>query len=226
MLAHNLKGSTMTEITIIQSGGELRADSRSFVAKMDIRHRQLMENIRKYRDKFEELGRLAFETETLQTAGGPQQTSYALLNEDQAYFLLTLSRNSEAVVSAKLALVKAFRQARSHIAKTETARIEGKKVRGEETAAIAELVQYATDHGSASAKMYYVSITKMTNSLLGLEAGKRDSLPPHALDALRLAETMIDVAIRDGLRAGLHYKQIYALAKDRVSMLAPLLPRS
>lgn len=216
----------MTEITIIQSGGELRADSRSFVSKMDIRHRQLMENIRKYEPQFLELGRLPFETETLQTAGGPQQTSYALLNEDQAYFLLTLSRNSDAVVSAKLALVKAFRQARGHIAKAETARIEGKKARYEETAAIAELVQYATDHGSESAKMYYVSITKMTNKLLGIEAGKRESLPPHALDALRLAETMIDVAIRDGLRAGLHYKQIYALAKDKVSLLVPLLPKS
>ena len=217
----------MTEITIIQSGGELRADSRSFVSKMDIRHRQLMDNIRKYQDKFEELGLLPFQTEARsdgQHGGG--DVVYTLLNEDQAYFLLTLSRNSDAVVAAKLALVKAFRHARGHIAKTETARIEGKKARSEETAAIAELVQYATDHGSESAKMYYVSITKMTNKLLGLESGKRDRLPPHALDALRLAETMIDVAIRDGLRAGLHYKQIYALAKDKVSLLVPLLPKS
>ena len=216
----------MTEITIIQSGGELRADSRSFVSKMDIRHRQLIENIRKYQDKFEELGVVAFQTEQPTSQEGGRPEVYALLNEDQAYFLLTLSRNSDAVVAAKLALVKAFRQARGHIAKIETARIEGKKARHEETAAIAELVQYATDHGSESARMYYVSITKMTNKLLGLESGKRDSLPPHALDALRLAETMIDVAIRDGLRAGLHYKQIYALAKDRVSMLVPLLPKS
>lgn len=218
----------MTEITIIQSGGELRADSRSFVSKMDIRHRQLIENIRKYQDKFEELGLLPFQTEAVEEDGarGVKYQQYALLNEDQAYFMLTLSRNSEAVVAAKLALVKAFRQARSHIAKTETARIEGKKARREETAAIAELVQYATDHGSESAKMYYVSITKMTNKLLGIESGKRDKLPPHALDALRLAETMIDVAIRDGLRAGLHYKQIYAIAKDKVSLLVPLLPKS
>ena len=218
----------MTEITIIQSGGELRADSRSFVSKLDVRHRQLIENIRKYQDKFEELGLLPFETEAVNEDGarGIKYQQYALLNEDQAYFLLTLSRNSEAVVSAKLALVKAFRQARSHIAKTEAARIEGKKVRGEETAAIAELVQYATDHGSESAKMYYVSITKMTNKLIGIESGKRDSLPPHVLDALRLAETMIDVSIRDGLRAGLHYKQIYALAKEKVSLLVPLLPKS
>lgn len=218
----------MTEITIIQSGGELRADSRTFVSKMDIRHRQLMDNIRKYQDKFEELGLLPFQTEAVEEDGarGIKYQQYALLNEDQAYFLLTLSRNSDAVVAAKLALVKAFRHARGHIAKAETARIEGKKARHEETSAIAELVQYATDHGSESAKMYYVSITKMTNKLLGLESGKRDSLPPHALDALRLAETMVDVAIRDGLRASLHYKQIYALAKDRVSLLVPLLPKS
>lgn len=212
----------MTEITIIQSGGELRADSRSFVVKMDIRHRQLMENIRKYQDKFEELGILPFETEEITGRGQPEK--YALLNEDQAYFLLTLSRNSDAVVAAKLALVKAFKAARSGIATAEVARLEGKKARREETAAIAELVKYATDQGSKSAKMYYMSITKMTNEILGIQAGQRDTLPPVALDRIRAAEVLIDVSLRDGMRAGLHYKQIYALAKDRVQHLVPLLP--
>lgn len=216
----------MNEISVIEVSGELRADSRTFAEKLDVRHRQIMVLVRKYQSTFEDHGRVVFQTHTLETAGGPQEKTYALLNEDQSYFLLTLSRNNDITIPAKSALVKAFRQARSHIVKTETARIEGKKARHEETAAIAELVQYATDHGSESAKMYYVSITKMTNKLLGLESGKRDRLPPHALDALRLAETMIDVAIRDGLRAGLHYKQIYALAKDKVSLLVPLLPKS
>lgn len=215
----------MTEITIIQSEGELRADSRTFVDKMNVRHRQLMENIRKYEPQFLELGRLPFETETLQTAGGPQQTTYALLNEDQAYFLLTLSRNSERVVAAKLALVKAFREARAHMARSDAARLDGKKARIEETKAISELVKYATDQGSKSAQMYYMSITKMTNAILGIDAGQRDKLPPVALDRLRLAETMIDVALRDGMRAELPYKEIYALAKDRVLALVPLLPK-
>ena len=39
------------------------------------------------------------------------------------------------------------------------------------------------------------------------------------------AETMIDVTLRDGMRAGLHYKQIYALAKERTLALVPLLPK-
>lgn len=216
----------MSEIIISQIKNELRADSRTFAPKLGIRHRQLMDNIRKYEAQFLELGRVPFETETIETAGGPQQSVYALLNEDQAYFLLTLSRNSEAVVAAKLALVKAFREARAHMARADSARIEGKKVRREETDAIKDLVQYATDQGSESAKMYYANITKMTNSVLGLGAGQRDSLPPVQLDRLRLAETMIDVALRDGMRAGLPYRQIYALARDRVLALVPLLPNA
>lgn len=215
----------MSEIIISKIKNELRADSRTFAPKLGIRHRQLMDNIRKYEAQFLELGLLPFQTEArLEGQHGGGDVVYALLNEDQAYFLLTLSRNSDNVVAAKLALVKAFREARAHMARADSARIEGKKVRREETDAIKELVQYATDRGSESARMYYTTITKMTNSVLGIEAGQRDSLPPVQLDRLRLAETMIDVALRDGMRAGLPYRQIYALARDRVMSLVPLLP--
>lgn len=213
------------EISVSTFAGELRADSRSFAPKLDVRHRQLIDNIRKYQDKFEALGVVPFRTEKPSDALGGRPEVYALLNEDQAYFLLTLSRNSDAVVAAKLALVQAFKKARVQIARTEVARIECKKARIEETDSIKELVQYATDQGSKNAKMYYVSITKMTNQILGIEAGQRDKLPAAVLDKIRLAETMIDVTLRDGMRAGLHYKQIYELAKSRVLAIVPLLPK-
>lgn len=213
----------MTEITVSTFQGELRADSRTFAPKMDIRHRQLIENIRKYRVRFERMGVLPFQTEKPSAEGGRPQ-EYVLLNEAQAVFLLTLSRNTDAVVDAKEALSIAFVQARTNAVVSDIARLEGKKARHEETAAIAELVKYATDQGSKSAKMYYMSITKMTNEILGIQAGQRDTLPPVALDRIRAAEVLIDVSLRDGMRAGLHYKQIYALAKDRVQHLVPLLP--
>lgn len=218
----------MSEIIISKIKNELRADSRTFAPKMDIRHRQLMDNIRKYETAFLELGLLPFETEAVNEDGarGIKYQQYALLNEDQAYFLLTLSRNSDKVVAAKLALVKAFREARAQMARADSARLEGKKARREETDAIKELVQYATDRGSESARMYYATITKMTNDILGITPGGRDKLPVVQLDRLRLAETMIDVALRDGMRAGLPYKQIYAMARDRVLALVPLLPNA
>ena len=216
----------MNEISVINLSGELRADSRTFAPKMDIRHRQLMDNIRKYQSEFEELGLLPFEKEARpegQHGGG--DVIYALLNEDQAYFLLTLSRNTDAVVSAKLALVKAFRNARGQIAANEVARMEGKRARLEETGAIRDLVQYATDQGSQSAKMYYVNITKMTNKLLGIETGKRDMLPADVLAKIGMVEKMVDITLRDGIKAGLPYKQIYELAKERSQQLIPLLPQ-
>ncbi|TGO03600.1 hypothetical protein PN36_03860 [Candidatus Thiomargarita nelsonii] len=43
---------------------------------------------------------------------GATQAKYALLNEDQAVFALTLSRNTPQVVQLKLDLTRAFRDAR------------------------------------------------------------------------------------------------------------------
>lgn len=63
----------------------------------------------------------------------------------------------------------------------------------------------------------------MTNDLLGIVAGQRDRLDGRTLKQLAMVETMIDIAIRDGIKAGLPYKQVRALAKDRVSGLVPLL---
>ena len=65
--------------------------------------------------------------------------------------------------------------------------------------------------------MDYTNITKMTNKALGIEAGQRASMDARQLQILKLAETMVEIAIRDGLKAELHYKDIYRLCKDRVS---------
>lgn len=37
---------------------------------------------------------------------------------------------------------------------------------------------------------------------------------------IKITETIIEIAIRDGLKAGLEYKDIYKLCKDRVSIIA------
>ena len=67
--------------------------------------------------------------------------------------------------------------------------------------------------------------TKMTNQILGIEARQRDSLPAGLLAKISMVEKMVDITLRDGMRAGLHYKQIYALAKEKSTALIPLLPK-
>ena len=208
------------EIEIVNIDG-LRVDTRTLAPKLDIRHRNLIQNIRSYESEFAELGRVPFQTETLQTPGGTQEVGYALLNEDQAYFLLTLSRNSPLVVKAKLSLVKAFKSARETLEHSTLARLEGKKARRIETDSIKKLVEYATQQGSKSASKYYMSVTKMTYDLLGLEAGQRDNLTKDQAQQLGMAELMVDIAIRNGIAMGLEYKAIYQLAKERVKNLVP-----
>lgn len=92
--------------------GEARADSREIARALGNQHKNVLALIADYQADFAELGRVAFETRTLETSGGTQKTRFVMLNENQCYFLLTLVRNSETVVRLKLALVKAFASAR------------------------------------------------------------------------------------------------------------------
>lgn len=213
----------MSDLSIALIKSEFRVDSRLLAPELDHRHRNIFANITKHLEHFQKLGIVHFEKARLETNLGIREQSYALLNEDQCYFLLTLMRNTEKVLDAKVNLVKAFRDARTQLAKRDIARIEGKQVRHLETDAIRDLVNYARTNGSKNADMYYMTITKMTNAALNIDAGQRDSLETRKLDEIKMAETMVKIAISDGLNAGLGYKEIYKLCKERVSSIAAVL---
>lgn len=216
----------MQEFIIQQIKNELRTDSRQMAGNLDHRHRTILENLDKYAEQFQALGRIPFETEKglpLPQGGFAKPTRYAMLNEDQCYFLLTLMRNNERVVGAKLRLVKAFRDARNALAMQHAARIETKHVRKLETAAIADMVEYAKGQGSQSPEMYYGNITRMTNAALGIEPGQRDNLDHRKLQQLKIAETIVEIAIRDGIAADMPYKDIFQLCKVRVMSISQQL---
>jgi hypothetical protein len=63
----------------------------------------------------------------------------------------------------------------------------------------------------------------MTNKVIGIDKGQRDTLDTRQLCVLQMIETSIRIAIGDGLREQLPYDDIYLLCKDRVSELQPLL---
>lgn len=216
----------MNDLSIVRIKDELRTDSRLLAGFLDHRHRTILENIDKYARELKELAGLPFQTEkgaALDHGGNARATRYAMLTEDQCYFLLTLMRNNPRVVRAKLELVKAFRSARDHIAERDAARVDGKQVRRLETDSISKLVEYASAAGSQNAGMYYMNITKMTNKLLGITAGTRDELSPGQLKQLAAVETVVDIAIRDGIAAGLSYREVYRVAKTRVESMKPAL---
>ena len=111
-------------ITLTQYSGEARVDSRLLAEQLDNKHKNSMALIERYLAKFEEFGVVPFQTEKplAGTAGGRPER-FALLNEDQAFFLLSLSRNTNRVVELKANLIMAFREARyGHACQTLEAR--------------------------------------------------------------------------------------------------------
>ncbi len=104
------------------------------------------------------------------------------------------------------------------------ARLGGKQVRRSVTDTIKEFVEYATNQGSKSAHMYYMAITKMEYKALGLlresDDNFRDTMTITQLSFLSTAENLAKIAIQQGIDHEFHYKQIYELAKNRVTAFA------
>jgi phage antirepressor YoqD-like protein len=92
---------------------DLLVDSRIIATALENQHTSSMLLIQNNLSHFEGFGVVRFEIEKPSEASlGGRPQKYALLNEDQCYFLLSLSRNNETVVALKAKLVMAFRQAR------------------------------------------------------------------------------------------------------------------
>ncbi len=111
----------MSAIVVVENEGSLVVDSRLIAQDLNIEHRSFMETIKTYESLIEqEFGVLRFETAKPQGGSkGGRPSEYALLTEDQATFLMTLSRNTPEVVRCKINLVKAFSKAKELLRRRE-----------------------------------------------------------------------------------------------------------
>jgi len=112
----------------------------------------------------------------------------------------------------------------------KAARLGLASARRELTDVVKEFVDYATAQGSGSASRYYVNITKMEYKALGLlEAQKtavgnfRDTLDVLDIAHLHGAEATAKEALRLGMEQSIPYKEIYILARQKVTEYADVL---
>ncbi|HEY9598313.1 MAG TPA: Rha family transcriptional regulator [Cyanophyceae cyanobacterium] len=119
----------MSQIEAFSEEGVLVVDSRLICVRLDIEHITLMETIDKYQTQIEQaFGIIRFKTEKKKGRGRPQR--YALLNEEQATFVMTLSRNTETVIQCKIELVQAFSIAKQLLLQSwQQRRLESKTTR-------------------------------------------------------------------------------------------------
>jgi phage regulator Rha-like protein len=105
------------ELAVTDLDGQLVVDSRLIAERLGLQHETVVKNIRKYAADFQSMGNLRFEIGTSHpNANGAQhQISFVCLNELQANFLMTLSKNTDRVVWCKRDLVIAFDRAKQII---------------------------------------------------------------------------------------------------------------
>ena len=118
--------------------------------------------MKNYKADFEQLGKVTFQTEALPSG---QLEKYALLNEDQAYLLLTYSRNSAKVRALKVKMVKAFAEARRA---AEVRQVEYLPAYHQ----LHDAIKVAAN-GSPNERFIHMNANKALNQLAGVESGQR-----------------------------------------------------
>ena len=145
---------------------EARIDSRLLALQLRNQHKAAMALIERYADQFRAFGQLPFKKEVGDRAqGGGNPERFALLNEDQAFFLLSLSRNSDHVVSLKVRLVKAFGEARRAAVQHGTEYLPTYRQLHDELHALAA--------GSEHEHHVHMNVNRLINKAVGLKAGHR-----------------------------------------------------
>lgn len=193
--------------TLTSAKGEARVDSRLIATALGNQHKNVMELIGRYTDMLSGFGKVAFKTEPL--ASG-QHERYALLNEDQAFFLLTLSRNTARVVQLKARLVQAFSEARRLAQQHGT---EYLPTYHELHDAIGLTVAQ-----SANQRHIHANFNKLVNKATGIDSGQRPSLTQPQQSMLTVAQHIAATAVRNAP----DHKTGYAAAKSALQTLTTL----
>jgi phage regulator Rha-like protein len=197
----------------------------------DNQHHSVTKLIRKHRKRFERWGELEFMDFKSINSGRGRPTKIALLNEEQAYFLITLLDNNDTVADFKAELVDQFFKAKKLLAekKTDTwqlARGQGKDIRKELTDVLKEYVALAESQGHhGTAKFAYSNFTK----LIKRPFGTRENAGVAQLAMIAAVEHILAVTLQPLVKAGMDAKEIYCIVKVKAQALAgvmlPALPQ-
>lgn len=119
----------------MQVEGEYRIDSRIVASGLDLQHESFMKTLSVYQTQLEHFGILRFEIGVKEGNRGGEPPKYCMLNRNQVLFAITLSRNTEAVIEWKMALIDALDQLekqvgqRPRLARTKLAPASEEEVR-------------------------------------------------------------------------------------------------
>ncbi|MGB1989703.1 MAG: Rha family transcriptional regulator [Cycloclasticus pugetii] len=210
---------------LVNVEGEQRISSALNADSIGTTYKSTNSLIHKHKERLKSFGLLPFQKD----AKGKKIPAY--LNEDQAIFLITLSKNTELVVEFKHRLVTAFSNLRRKqaIVDENHAKVEwqerrelGKLTRHTQTDAIQMFLDYAGNQGSSNYPLRGYSIfTRMVNNALQID--DRETASEEQLHLVATAELLVAKTLIEGMNVGLAYKNIYQRCRAKVHDLADLI---
>lgn len=196
--------TTSDNLQLIQHKDEMLVDSRLIAQHMGIKHKNSIELINKRLHHFERWGKVTFKTEAMPSG---QNEKFALLNEDHAYFLLSLSRNSDIVVDLKAKLITAFREFR-------LAQDLNKREYLPTYHALHDGIHTLASQ-SSNERLVHMNFNKLINRTVGIPSGSRDHLNMAQRSMLVVAQA---VAVNATTGAADH-RDGYAKVKEALKPL-------
>jgi phage regulator Rha-like protein len=204
-------------IALTEKKHEPRVDSLVLAESLGIQHKNILALVDDNKSEFGEFGQLAFETRVVSKKGAGQKTRTALLNEDQAYFLLTLTRNTEHIKRLKVDLVKAFSRFRKHQQTTEDYLPFYHELHDN----VKTLAEMAHQNGSnTDEKLFYINFNKLINKAFGLDAGQRSNLAPRLRAKVTAANVIAGDILLRCLDENLDHKTTYQKVKQAILALS------
>ncbi|NML43515.1 Rha family transcriptional regulator [Ramlibacter sp. G-1-2-2] len=184
-----------------------RVDSRLLAQELRNQHRPVLALVDKYADRFEHFGKVLFQKAPSVESRTGQRERYALLTEDQAFLLLTMSRNTERVVDLKVRLVAAFQAARRASQMRQTEYLP--------TYHQLHDTLHALGADAAHERFLHMNVNRLVNKVAGVAPGSRASAAVPMQGMLIVAQLIA----ADALQGAADYREAY----DRVkAALVPL----
>lgn len=192
-----------TALALHSVKGEPRIDSRVLAQHLGNQHKNVRELVEQHRHRFERISQLRFQTEVgKRKQGGGNPERYALLTEDQAYYLLSLSKNTDRVADLKLRLVLAFREARQAQDLTRVEYLPTYHALHDEIHALAGQ--------TPNERFIHMNVNKLVNRAVGIGAGERGRLDVPRRSMLIAAQYVASTA----MHGAADHHEGYAQAKD------------
>ncbi len=218
------------DVMVFQKSGQIFTTSLDIADKFGKTHRDVMRAINNLSCSTEFSLRNFAQSDSTNSRGKKIRI-YHITRDGFSFFVMGFTGKESAAWKEKY--IDAFNRLESAYKRQQDPehlllRTDSKKIRRGQADAIQAFIEYAKENGSNSANYYYMAFTKMQNNALFIAdiakpKNKRDLLNTEQLFQIGIADQLIAGVIREGIKVGMHYKEIFKAAKRKILAFAELV---